>query len=71
MTVILPITSANKRIPFHVEVHPPEGGLSQTSYIKCEDIRAISTTRLRRRLGAVSPGTLATVVDLLRAILEL
>lgn len=71
MTVVLPITSVNKRIPFHVAVHPPEGGLSQISYLKCEDVRAVSTTRLRRRLGAVSPGTLAAVVDLLRAILEL
>lgn len=71
MTVVLPITSVDKRIPFHVEVCPPEGGLSQISYIKCEDIRAVSTTRLRRRLGRVSPETLAAVVDLLRAILDL
>ncbi len=71
MTVVLPITSVDKRIPFHVEVRPPEGGLSQISYIKCEGVRAVSTTRLGCRLGRVSPETLAAVVDLLRAILEL
>lgn len=71
MTVVLPFTSVDKRIPFHVEVLPPEGGLSQISYVKCEDIRAVSTMRLKRRLGRVSPKTLAAVIDLLRAILEL
>lgn len=71
MTIVLPVTSVNKRIPFHVEVQPPEGGVDRVSYIKCEDVRAISTTRLQRRLGSLSPGTMERVADLLRAILEL
>jgi len=47
LVVILPITSKDKGIPFHVELNPPEGGLKVRSFIKCEDIRSISVERLR------------------------
>ncbi len=46
LVIVLPITSKAKGIPSHVEVNPPEGGLTVRSFIKCEDIRSISTTRL-------------------------
>jgi mRNA interferase MazF len=71
MTIVLPITSVDQRIPFHVAVDPPEGGLSQPSYIKCEDVRAVSTARLKRRLGRVSADTMSQASELLRALLEL
>jgi mRNA interferase MazF len=38
LVVILPITSKDKQIPWHVKVQPPEGGLTMDSYIKCEDV---------------------------------
>lgn len=71
MTIVLPITGVDKRIPFHVAVRPPEGGLDRPSFIKCEDVRAISTERLRRRLGTVSPASMEQVADLLRTLLDL
>lgn len=71
MTIVLPITSVDKRIPFHVAVNPPEGGLTQASYIKCEDVRAVSTARLKRQLGRVTPDTMHQVADLVRALLDL
>ena len=49
---VLPLTSKNKNIPLHVPVEAPEGGLSVTSYVKCEDIRSISTARLIQKRGA-------------------
>ncbi|MDQ3695188.1 MAG: type II toxin-antitoxin system PemK/MazF family toxin [Chloroflexota bacterium] len=70
MTIVLPITSVNKRIPFHVAVDPIEGGLSQPSFIKCEDIRVVSTARLKRRFGRVTPNTMRQVSDLLRKLLD-
>src|SRR4028118_2154786 len=39
LVVVLPVTSKDKGIPWHVEVNPPEGGLRQRSFIKCEDVR--------------------------------
>lgn len=71
LAVVIPITSKAKPIPLHVEVNPPEGGLTMTSYIKCEDIRSISTARLIRRLGKVSSQTMDVVEDRLRILLGL
>ncbi len=71
LVVGIPITSKAKNIPLHVEINPPEGGLSLTSYAKCEDIRSISTARLKKRLGRISPQTIDAVEDRLKIILGL
>ena len=51
LVVVLPVTSVAKGIPFHVPVSPPEGGVRQPSFIKCEDVRSVSRSRLRERRG--------------------
>ena len=71
LTIVLPITSKDKRIRSHVPVEPPEGGLKQRSFIKCEDVRSISVDRLAGRWGNVSPATMAEVEDRLRILLDL
>ena len=71
LVVVLPLTTKEKGIPFHVEIHSPEGGVSQPSYIKCEDIRSISKERLKDRWGAVRNETLSQVEDRLRILLDL
>ena len=71
LVVVLPLTSKAKGIPFHIEVQPPEGGLKQASYIKCEDVRSISRERLRERWGTVSSKTLLEIEDRLRILLNL
>ena len=71
LVVVIPITSKAKGIPLHVEVTPPEGGLTMTSFVKCEDLRSISTSRLVRRLGKVSIQTTEQVEDRLRILLGL
>ncbi|MEO5741925.1 MAG: type II toxin-antitoxin system PemK/MazF family toxin [Vicinamibacterales bacterium] len=71
LVITLPITSKGKGIPFHVEVKAPEGGLTSRSFIKCEEIRSLSTERLMRKLGAVSDATLEKVDDRIKIILEL
>ena len=71
LVLLIPITTRAKGIPFHVEVHPPEGGVKEKSFIKCEDIRSIAKERLYQRLGAVFPVTLADVEDCLRILLNL
>lgn len=69
--VVLPITSQEKGIPFHVAIAPPEGGVKKKSFIKCEDVRSISTERLSARLGRVSTRTMSEVDDRLRILLAL
>src|SRR2546421_534892 len=55
------VTSKSKGISLHVEISPPEGGMKQRSFVKCEDLRSVSKQRLSGRLGAVKPATLAAV----------
>jgi mRNA interferase MazF len=71
LVIAIPITSREKGIPSHVEVNPPEGGLQIRSFIKCEDIRSISTDRLIKLLGAVKISTLGQVEERLRLLLNL
>ena len=71
LVVVVPLTTAFKGIPFHVEVEPPEGGVRPRSFVKPEDVRSLSSERLASRWGAVSRGTLAAVEDRLRVLLEL
>jgi mRNA interferase MazF len=71
LVVALPITTKNKGIPFHVEIDPPEGGVDEKSFIKCEDIRSVSKERLSANLGKVSQETMAAVQDRVRILLNL
>jgi mRNA interferase MazF len=71
LVVVLPITSKNKGIPFHVQINPPEGGLNLPSFIKCEDVRSISVDRLDRCLGNITLKSLAAVEDRLRILMGL
>ncbi len=71
LVVLLPLTTQDKGIPFHLEVNPPEGGLSAKSFIKCEDIRSVAKERLSRQLGTVSSTTMVAVEDRMRILLDL
>ncbi len=53
--IVCPLTSKDKAIPLDVVLFPPEGGISKTSYIKCEDIRSISKERMIQKWGEISP----------------
>jgi len=71
LVVVLPLTTRTRGVPLHIQVTPPEGNARQPSFIKCEDLRSISTERLVERWGVVSTGTMAAVADRLRILLEL
>lgn len=71
LVVLVPITSTNRRIPFHVEVRPPEGKLDHTSYLQCDQVRCVSRHRLVHLLGPVYEDTLLQVEDRLRILLGL
>ena len=71
LVVVLPITSKDKGIPFHVEIEPNDGGLRVKSFIKCEDVRSISVERLDKCWGSVSSEILTAVEDRLRILMGL
>ena len=71
LVIVLPITSTVRRIPSHVEVVPPEGGLKVRSAVLCDGVRSISTDRLHARWGHVSPRTMIAVENALRFLMRL
>jgi len=71
LVIVAPLTTRAKGVPSNVRVMPPEGGIAETSFVKCEDVRSVSKERLSRRIGAVSLATLRIVEDRLRKLLEL
>jgi mRNA interferase MazF len=52
-------------------MNPPEGGLQVRSFIKCEDVRSVSTERLVKMMGTVKVATLNGVAERLRLLLNL
>ena len=72
LVFVLPLTRTDRRIPIHVQIDPPEGGISAQSYILCDAVRSIAKDRLGPRpWGSVSGATLRTVEDRLRILMEL
>lgn len=71
LVVIVPLTTRATGIPLHVPVNPPEGGVTERSFIKCEDVRSVSRQRLTDRWGSVSSGTMNGVEERLRVLLDL
>lgn len=71
LVAIAPLTSTNRNIPLHVEVKPPEGGVKGTSYILCDQIRTISTNRLKDRWGRISNDTMLKVEKRVQQLLGL
>ena len=54
-----------------MELNPSEGGLQVRSFIKCEDVRSVSTERLVKMMGTVKVATLDSVAERLRLLLTL
>ncbi|MEN6317506.1 MAG: type II toxin-antitoxin system PemK/MazF family toxin [Syntrophaceae bacterium] len=71
LVIVLPITTKEKGIRSHVMFKPPESGIREPSFIKCEDVRSISTEQLIERWGMVSSVTLSEVEDRLRILMGL
>ncbi|SDB45093.1 mRNA interferase MazF [Desulfonatronum thiosulfatophilum] len=70
LVVILPLTSKNKKIPLHEKIIPPEGGLKEVSYVKCEDIRSVSKQRLLAKIGRVSNLSMNAVETKIKILLR-
>ncbi|CAN5662970.1 MAG: type II toxin-antitoxin system PemK/MazF family toxin [Actinomycetota bacterium] len=71
VVVVVPVTTAHRGLPSHVEVEAYISGLDEVSYAKCEDVKSISVERLERRFGAVPPEVLARIRQILRYLFEL
>ncbi len=66
--VVVPITSKDKSIPWHVPLQPPEGGTKTKSF---STVRSVSHDRMVQRWGTVSAATLDEVENRLRILFDL
>ena len=74
IVVVCSITDAtNKRkiYPSHVRVSAGVGGLTIDSIVICEQVRAISKTRLRRQLGKFDRPIMTSIEAALKITLDL
>ncbi len=74
VVVVASITDAanKKRIyPSHVKIAAGVGGLTIDSIVICEQIRAISKTRLKRWMGKFDSTTLTSIEAALKITLDL
>ncbi len=71
LVVVIPLTSRDRGIPLHIPIEVLEGGLKERSFIKCENIRSISTKRLFKCIGSVSEPTMSLVENRVRIVLGL
>ena len=70
LLTVVPITTKERKLRSYLRLDPPEGGLSQSSYIICDQIRTISHERLGRKYGSVSRSVLAEVETRLKFLLD-
>jgi mRNA interferase MazF len=59
----LPLTSRDRRLPTHVQVEPPEGGVRLRSFARCEDLRSVAVTRLVEGLFGRVPARVMAEVE--------
>lgn len=71
VVVVVPITTAYRGLPSHVEIDPGSSGLDEVSYAKCEDVKSVSEQRLIGRLGAVDEQAMFEAARALRFLLDL
>jgi mRNA interferase MazF len=58
---LVPITSRDRNIRYHVRIAPPEGGIARPSVIMCDQAKSQSVRRLLERRGVVTRETLERV----------
>jgi mRNA interferase MazF len=68
---VVPLTTRARGIPTHVEVRPPDGGLHETNWARCEDLRSVSIERLMTGPTGIVPAEfLDAIGERLRLLLQ-
>jgi mRNA interferase MazF len=71
LVTVLPITTTERNLASRVRIPRDHGGLWETSYIKCEEVRTISRDRLLRKMGTPDPKYLRQAMTNVRYFLGL
>jgi mRNA interferase MazF len=60
--IVVPLTTRERGFPHHIAV-ADDGGLNRPSWAMCEGIRAVSTQRFGRLIGAASDQSIDAITD--------
>ena len=72
LVVVVPLTSVNRGIPWHVRVVPGDGGVRQESWAMVDQLRTVSRDRLvGDPWGQVSLAVMTAIEERLRLLLGL
>jgi mRNA interferase MazF len=71
MAIVVPLTGNDRGLVTQPRIVSSGAGLNRASFARPEDIRAIGSRRLKRRMGRVSPDELAEIRKVLRYFLDL
>lgn len=72
LTIILPLTTRGRSSPTYVRVEPtPDNGLTEVSYIKCEQPMTVASDRLVGPRGYLDKEALYLVGEALKLVLGL
>lgn len=70
LILMVPITGTEPRVRYQIEIAAGEGGLTKSSTILPEQIRAIDISRLKKYRGVVSEETLAVARQMVAELLQ-
>ena len=70
-TIVLAMsTKGRDDVPSHIRVDPSKlNGLSETAFVRCEQVQTISKTRLDGYVGQIEPRHMAAIEQVLRDLL--
>lgn len=71
LAIVVPITTAQRDLPSHIELDDPGTGLDEVSYATCEDVKSVPVHRFVARLGVAPAPALAGIERVLRFLLRL
>jgi mRNA interferase MazF len=71
VVMVVPVTSARRGLPSHVEIDAGDSGLDDVSYAKCEDLKSVSDRRLISRLGVADVEAVFEMERAIRFLLDL
>jgi mRNA interferase MazF len=70
-TIVLAVSTKGKPVPFHVALKPNRrNGLTEASFVKCEQVLTVAKDRLVRKLGTIGEGEVELVNRAVRLVLE-
>jgi mRNA interferase MazF len=69
LAIVAPLTRRDRHVGSHVRIAPPDGGVRAVSFVKCEDLRSVSTDRFLEEWGTASTEVVLQAEDWLRTLL--